>query len=563
LTEASPSRREQFAVLAAALLASITAIVWSWRNAAFLLYGDAEAHIHIARRLFDSHRPGITQLGSVWLPLPHLLMVPFLLVDPWWRSGFGPAIPSALCYLLSCLGLYRLMRKWLSPASACVGLVLFAANPNLLYLQTTAMTEPLFLCELIWSVLLLVDWFRALEDHDPRANRLLWAVIGVLVCAVYTRYDGWILAALAWALMAVCLGRRGQFLRRNFIWASVILLLAPVGWLAYNAVVFGDWLDFMRGPYSAKMIELRTSASAIDPHPGWHNPWVSMRYFLKAAEMDAIALGFGWLLLLVAVAGTLWAWIRYGELAPNSSDHVYRLQPPGLLWTLLLWLPLPFYIYSVSWGSVPIFLPVWKPFSWYNLRYGMEMLPAFALFPAFAAESGLEWLRVHQPRLRLNAVLALLLLLVANAFQMLKEQPLTFVEAEKNTAARGYYNSVIPAAMAKLHEADPQGLVLMNTSMYPDFIPHAGMTYRETINESDKQFYWAALAYPAAHVDMVLAFAGDDVDKAVKAHPEHLLIYQQFHSPSQGWDQADATLYVTDTFPQLPQQSPNTAGHDR
>jgi hypothetical protein len=182
----------------------------------------------------------------------------------------------------------------------------------------------------------------------------------------------------------------------------------------------------------------------------------------------------------------------------------------------------------------------------------MEMLPAFAFFVAFAAESGLEWLRTNQPRLRKNAVMALFLLLFANAFQMIKEQPLTFVEAEKNTAARGYYNSVIPAAMAKLHEADPNGLVLMNTSMYPDFIPHAGMTYSETINESDKEFYWAALAYPAAHVDIVLAFVGDDVDKAVKAHPEHLVVYERFHSPNQGWDQADATLYVTDTFPQLP-----------
>ena len=42
-----------------------------------LNYGDAIAHLHIARRVFDSHRPGLSQLGSVWLPLPHLLMIPF------------------------------------------------------------------------------------------------------------------------------------------------------------------------------------------------------------------------------------------------------------------------------------------------------------------------------------------------------------------------------------------------------------------------------------------------------------------------------------------------------
>src|SRR5580698_11511170 len=213
--------REQILVLAAAFLASAIAVGWSWTHAAFLLYGDAEAHIHIARRLFDSHRPGITQLGSVWLPLPPLLLAPFLLIDSWWRSGFAPVIPSAICYLLACLGLYRLLRRWISPTSASIALALFAANPNLLYLQTTAMTEPLFLCELIWSVLLLVEWYSSLKSNDSRSGRLLWAIIAVLAAAVYTRYDGWILAFLAWLAMAVCLFRRGRMFRASFILASV------------------------------------------------------------------------------------------------------------------------------------------------------------------------------------------------------------------------------------------------------------------------------------------------------------------------------------------------------
>ena len=119
---------EQIVVLAATLIASVAAVCWSWRNHAFLLYGDAEAHIHIARRLFDSHRPGITQLGSVWLPLPHLVLAPSIAVDSWWRNGFGPAIPSAACYVLACLGLYRLARKWLTPAAAWVALLLFLVD---------------------------------------------------------------------------------------------------------------------------------------------------------------------------------------------------------------------------------------------------------------------------------------------------------------------------------------------------------------------------------------------------------------------------------------------------
>ena len=144
---------------------------------------------------------------------------------------------------------------------------------------------------------------------------------------------------------------------------------------------------------------------------------------------------------------------------------------------------------------------------------------------------------------------------------MLRQGPLTYVEAAKNTAARAYYNTVLAQALAKLHTEDPQGIVLMDTSMYPSLVPHSGLTYRETINESDKEFYWAALGDPAGHASIILTFAGDDIDKAVHAHPQHLHLIQSFHSPSTGWDQHDATLYVTDTFlpaSTLPHSTPVT-----
>jgi hypothetical protein len=550
--------------MAATLAASITAISWSWTHHAFLLYGDAEAHIHIARRLFDSHRPGITQLGSVWLPLPHLVLVPFLQVDSWWRSGFAPVIPSAACYLLACFALYRLMQKWLSTAASCIALALFAANPNLLYLQTTAMTEPLFLCELLWTVLLLVEWYESLDDDGTLSARLVWAIIGVLVAAVYTRYDGWILAMLAWAAMAFCVARRGRLFRPNFILASFVLLLAPAGWMAYNAVVFGDWLDFARGPYSAKAIELRTASSASDPHPGWHNPWVSLLYFTKDAEMDAAALGWGELVFVAAAFGTAWAWLRawtprYGMPIDAKRDgFITRRSGSCWLWTLLLWLPLPFYAYSVSYGSVPIFIPVWKPFSWYNTRYGMELLPAFAFFFGFAVEAALHR-ATPRKHYRAAIVMGLTILLVLNVFAMLRQGPLTYVEARKNAESRGYYNTLLSSALKQLHQQDPNGIVLMNTSTFPTVVPLAGLTYAQTINESDKEFYWAALGAPAGHADIVLAFAGDDIDKAVHAHPEHLRVYQTFRAPGKAWDQLDATLYVTDTFPQPQPPVPSTA----
>src|ERR1700745_427233 len=106
--------------------------MWSWQHSAMLNYGDAVAHLHIARRVFDAHYPGLKQLGSVWLPLPHLLLVPFVAIYSWWAHGLAGVIPSALAYLAACGGIYRLARHWQESAAAAVALAFFATNPNLL-----------------------------------------------------------------------------------------------------------------------------------------------------------------------------------------------------------------------------------------------------------------------------------------------------------------------------------------------------------------------------------------------------------------------------------------------
>ena len=57
------------------------AVAWFYRTGAILYYGDAEAHLNIARRIVDSRTPGWCQLGTTWLPLPHLLMIPLVRHD--------------------------------------------------------------------------------------------------------------------------------------------------------------------------------------------------------------------------------------------------------------------------------------------------------------------------------------------------------------------------------------------------------------------------------------------------------------------------------------------------
>ena len=126
---------------------------------------------------------------------------------------------------------------------------------------------------------------------------------------------------------------------------------------------------------------------------------VAALYFLKAAELGAVPLRFANTLLVLAVVGSLTAIARWGSTS--------------LAALLLLWGPLPFYAYSVAYGSVPIFIPLWWPHSWYNTRYGMEMLPIFAVSLALLTDCLVAVARSFIPKvvpLILSAILFLIVI---------------------------------------------------------------------------------------------------------------------------------------------------------
>ncbi|HZB88164.1 MAG TPA: hypothetical protein VE291_05865 [Terracidiphilus sp.] len=532
MTDATHRRAEGLAVIASCAALSIAAVVWSWQHNALLNYGDAVAHMQIARRVFDGHNAGFRQLGSVWLPLPHILLMPFVAVYAWWANGFAGVIPSALAYIAACAGLYRLLRRWLAPTAALPALAFFALNPNLLYLQTTAMTEPLFLCELIWAIVWLVEWRASLDTAPQGRARLLWRIAFVLVAAVFTRYDGWILTLLAWTAIGIVLLRRGQLRSTAFWLASIVVVAAPIAWLVYNRAIFGDWLDFARGPYSAQAIETRTThPGAGPPHPGWHNPWIALLFFMRCAQLDATAALWANRMLALSVLGAFGGWLAARRRA--------------FTWALLLWIPTPFYAYSVAYGSVPIFIPFWWPHSWYNTRYGMELLPAFALGLGFCAQAVIFLIHQFKPAWVRPAAVLLVLLAVWNNWKVTAEKPLTYIEGIKNIEARRPLEQQIPPVLRALLATRPGGQVLMKTSVYPNLVAFTGIPLRQTINESDGPLFTAALGAPAAHAAIVVAFDGDDVAAAVHAHPQNLTAIGRYAAPGQ----PTATIYVSGTPP--------------
>jgi hypothetical protein len=99
---------EKLVVVCAGVLA-VLATVYAYTNDLIVLYGDAESHLNIAKRVVHSLTPGFAQLGGIWLPLPHLLLLPFVYFDSLWRSGLAGSIVSGVSFVITVLYTYKLL----------------------------------------------------------------------------------------------------------------------------------------------------------------------------------------------------------------------------------------------------------------------------------------------------------------------------------------------------------------------------------------------------------------------------------------------------------------------
>ncbi|HKF23829.1 MAG TPA: glycosyltransferase family 39 protein [Candidatus Angelobacter sp.] len=483
-------------------ITSVAALLFYYHRHAILLYGDAVAHINIARRVFDSRTPGLFQLGTVWLPLPHALQIPFI-VNGWlWSSGIGASVPSMLAYVVGTLGVYRLVRGSASRVAAWIAALIYALNPNLLYMQTTAMTEALYLACFVWTVVYFSEFARQASDDPPAARRSLEKCALALAAAMLVRYDAWFLAAVT-AIAAIIFFWRhrnaASVLRRGVINFLLLTALVPGLWLAYNHAAYGNALEFANGPYSARAIQERSRTATMPSYPGEKSPRTAALYVLKVSRLN---LGQGRAENLLFTAAFI-AWV--GALYFSRTF---------LPWTLL-WAPLPFYMASIAWGSVPIYLPDWWPFSYYNVRYGLQLLPAVAVFVGL----GYHFLtKFVSARVVLPVVTVLVMASYASVWM---RSPICLREAEANGNVRMQFDRQLAAELKKLPTSSTLTL-MMDCGAHPGAVQMAGIPFRRVLRESNPVYWEIALTQPARSADYVVAITGDDVSRAVRLFPEHL-----------------------------------------
>ncbi|MEK7571574.1 MAG: hypothetical protein AAB553_04835 [Patescibacteria group bacterium] len=455
---------------------SIAAFVYYYVNGLGLAYNDARSHLDIGRRVVENLKPGFAQLGSVWLPLPHLLMTPTIWNDFMWHSGLSGALQSMISYVATAMLIYFFLRQLgVGMFGRIAGLAVFALNINVLYMQSTAMTELLLLATMTAGVYELLMWHRE-ETIFRLIKAAFWIMLSTLI-----RYDGWFLFAFAAGLIFLRTIRRRGYKATE----GMLVLFCTLGgfgvflWLLWNQLIFKDMLYFAFGPYSANAQQSILDGAGILATK--KDIWLSFKTYVYAMVYNA-----GLLQVILAVIGVILLW---------KDKHI---EPQIRIATTALLAPFFFNILALYLGHSVLFVQGLAGDSWFNVRYGLMMIPSIAIFIGFL---------LHKTHALRYAIVGLLLFV--SFFTFANREAVTIDDARVGASGK---NVTEVSNWLKDHAAETPGFVLISAASHDAIIFSSDMPMSKFIHEGAGKYWDLATAHPDRWARWIILRTYDEND---------------------------------------------------
>jgi hypothetical protein len=243
------------------------------------------------------------------------------------------------------------------------GVLVFAANLNVLYLQSTAMTEILFLGTMTAGCYYLFLWSKE-QSILSLVKAALWIMLSTLV-----RYDGWFLLAYA-ALIVTLITWKERGYKVSEGVTVLFLTLAVFGvvlWFGWNLAIFKDPLYFALGPFSARAQQNVLEEAGNLPTKG--NWLLSFQAYFYSFFYNSVTLT-----AFLGLIAAIYFWL--------DSRIAWRVK----LATSSLLTPLAFNILALWAGFSVLFIQGVFGNTWFNVRYGIMLMPALAVFLGYWVE---------------------------------------------------------------------------------------------------------------------------------------------------------------------------------
>lgn len=319
-------------------------------------YRDSIFRMEAARRFFDSDNPGIiNQLGTVWLPVPNLILMPFAYVDYLWQTGIAASIVNFPLFVVSSLIVFLSVQKITENVIATwFAFIIFVLNYNILYFQTTSMTEQIYITFLICSFYFLLIWAK-----ENQFRHLIYSSIFISL-SVGTRYDAWPVAIVSIGLVfLISILEKNKPIKNTFFFGLLPVMLIII-WFWYNWLFYGDALEFSRGKFSTlyQLKYYEENGRLLTKN----NFWLSAKVYFSS---------------VLLYSGNLYTVMAFAGLLIFALKNKFN---PKSLPLYVLWVALPTTLLLLFKGQLIIELPNSEPPGYFNSRYGLYLFPAVAVF---------------------------------------------------------------------------------------------------------------------------------------------------------------------------------------
>lgn len=470
---------QTYVIIGLLLIISILSYLNYLSNGLGLSYNDARSHLDIGRRVVEGLKPGLAQLGSVWLPLPHVLMIPTIWNDFMWHSGLSGALQSMFSFIASGAIIYHyLKRLGVGVLGRLIAVVVFITNLNILYLQSTAMTELLLIVTMTAAAFELLNWWK-----DDKLLSLIKASFWVMAASLI-RYDGWFLFLMATFLIGIHtykkLGYKAAEARVLFF--STVAALGIGLWLLWNLLIFKDPLYFIFGPYSAYAQQQQLAAAGNLATKG--NLLFSAKVYFYALSYNTNII-----ILLLSLCGTV-------------SFYFDKKVLPGLkLASTALFAPLLFNILALYLGQSVLFIQGLSGNTWFNVRYGIVMMPAIAIFIGYL---------IH--RLGKLKYLVVGLVLMIGFFAFANQDAVTIDDARVGSSQK----NVSEVSGWLRDHAKSDGFILISAASHDAIIFSSGYPMKKFIHEGTGKYWLTATAVPDRWARWIIMRTHDKNDETFR-----------------------------------------------
>ncbi len=472
-----------FLVLFFLTFLSSLSFFYYYQNGQHLLYADSISRLNISRKVIDNITPGLPQLGNVWLPLPQILMLPFIWNNFLWHSGIAGSIMSMSAYILGGIFIYKsaqLLTR--SIAASIFSLCIFALNINMLYLQTTAMSESVFLCSLAAVIYFFLKWFQT--------NKKRYLILAALAISAMTliRYEG---LAVLFSSLPMVFGYT-FFKTRKFSRAEgnvvVFATLAGLGfalWTLYLTAIFGDPL-YWKTYYATPQATGGAGVAFTQAKPFLAASWQYLTSYVWMIGLIPTIFSFGGIVIMLI-----------HSIRAKTIYFIPILMPLSIFLFMILTLQRNTPIVQPDLILANLFSGKTSEGTGFNIRYGILLLPWAAIMSSYIF------------RIRFF-VLKFLLFLVFGIQLYSYINPIYTVIYQ--IPARIYQKPYF-SLVNWLQKNYDHGLILISASGHEDQMFQLGFDYKTYIHEGTNKYWKESLDNPSRYATWIVLDKGHPEDQ--------------------------------------------------